>query len=414
MEPAMRIFFQWYTGPLGEAAGQAVAEDDVRHAPASWWTPSEAAAIFCDATPRSGCCPLLLHPGPGPGQRSEDEPERDRHPAADRGLAPGISATTRAWHYQKQYLAELERLARKYPGRRRAGVRPEDGCPKVARSRKPATAANPTLNAEEVFRMSLKEHEYIRQTLERYTNCPLEEFCDHILITNFRRYLMRFQEKTKGEFSEGNFRIVNAKDINCTMIDFGIGSPQAALVINCLAYLDNLKSVIMLGMCGGIDDILKTGDFLVPSAAIRGEGTSRHYLPPEFPAIPASSVNLVLHRRRAQARLHAPLRHRLHHRPPVVGVRRGVRRAISAGGGSWPSKWSSPPSSPSPTATKSRSAPSCWSPTCRCSDAASRTRSCPTKFIPSYMDTHLDIGIDAVAKLSANWNKVSRKLTSEW
>jgi len=139
--------------------------------------------------------------------------------------------------------------------------------------------------------MTLKEHEYIRQTLERYTNCRLEDFCEHLLITNFRQYINRFQEKAKGKFSECNFRIVNAKELNCTMIDFGIGSPQAALLINCLAYLDNLKSVIMLGMCGGIDDILEVGDFIVPSAAIRGEGTSRHYIPPEFPAIPASSVN---------------------------------------------------------------------------------------------------------------------------
>jgi len=140
--------------------------------------------------------------------------------------------------------------------------------------------------------MKIKEHEYVRQTLERYTNCRLEDFCDHVLITNFKNYILRFQEKTKGTYSEGNFRIVNAKNINCTMIDFGIGSPQAALIINCLAYLDNLKSIIMLGMCGGVDDILEEGDFIVPSAAIRGEGTSRHYLPPEFPAIPASSVNL--------------------------------------------------------------------------------------------------------------------------
>lgn len=140
--------------------------------------------------------------------------------------------------------------------------------------------------------MLLKEHEYIRQTLERYTNCHLEDFCDFLLITNFRQYVRRFQERTHGQFSEGNFRIVNAKDINCTLIDFGIGSPQAALIINCLAYLDNLKAVVMLGMCGGIDDILEIGNFIIPSAAIRGEGTSRHYLPPEFPAIPASSVNL--------------------------------------------------------------------------------------------------------------------------
>lgn len=140
--------------------------------------------------------------------------------------------------------------------------------------------------------MSLKEHEYIKQTLERYTNCKLEDFCDHFLITNFRRYVNRFQEKTGGDYSEGNFRVVNARDINCTLIDFGIGSPQAALIINCLAYLEKLKSVIMLGMCGGIEDILEIGDFLVPSAAIRGEGASKDYLPTEFPAIPASSVNL--------------------------------------------------------------------------------------------------------------------------
>ncbi len=140
--------------------------------------------------------------------------------------------------------------------------------------------------------MLLKEHEYIRQTLERYTGSPLEAFCEHLLITNFRQYHQRFLEKTGGTAAEGNFRVVHAPEINCTLVDFGIGSPQAALLINCLAYLDQLKSVIMLGMCGGIDETLEVGDFLVPTAAIRGEGTSRHYLPPEFPAIPASAVNM--------------------------------------------------------------------------------------------------------------------------
>jgi len=140
--------------------------------------------------------------------------------------------------------------------------------------------------------MILKEHEYIRQTLERYTNSKLEDFCQYILITNFKQYMNRFHERFKGDYSEGNFPIVNLKEKNCTIIDYGIGSPQAALIINCLAYLDDLRCVIVLGMCGGIDDTLEVGDFIIASAAIRGEGTSRHYLPPEFPAIPASSVNL--------------------------------------------------------------------------------------------------------------------------
>jgi AMP nucleosidase len=60
--------------------------------------------------------------------------------------------------------------------------------------------------------MSLKEHEYVRQTLERYTNCKLENFCDHVLITNFKQYIKRFREKTKGKHAEGNFGIVNAAD----------------------------------------------------------------------------------------------------------------------------------------------------------------------------------------------------------
>jgi len=80
--------------------------------------------------------------------------------------------------------------------------------------------------------------------------------------------------------------IVNVEEMNCSMIDFGIGSPQAALLINCLAYLDTLKSVIMLGMCGGIEDTLEIGDFVIPSAAIRGEGTSRHYCLSNFPPFP--------------------------------------------------------------------------------------------------------------------------------
>jgi AMP nucleosidase len=105
--------------------------------------------------------------------------------------------------------------------------------------------------------MPITEPEYVKQTLERYTNCRIEDFCDHIVITNFKKYIMRFKEVTKGKYAEGNFRIVNAKDINCTMIDFGIGSPQAALVINCLAYLENLKTVIMLGMCGGLFLLLR-------------------------------------------------------------------------------------------------------------------------------------------------------------
>jgi AMP nucleosidase len=261
--------------------------------------------------------------------------------------------------------------------------------------------------------MSLKEHEYVRQTLERYTNCKLEDFCDHVLITNFKQYITRFQEKTKGKYSEGNFGIVNAPKENCTMIDFGIGSPQAALIINCLAYLDNLKSVIMLGMCGGIDDILEVGDFLVPSAAIRGEGTSRHYLPLEFPAIPASSVNLycigavrkvglipncgivyTTDRRlwEYDEEFVAYLR-----RQRILAIEMELATLFSVA-----YRYEVPIGS-----------------VMLVSDMPLQKRGIKdkklySKIFSTYMETHLEIAMDAVSRIQTNWRTVERKLTSEW
>lgn len=261
--------------------------------------------------------------------------------------------------------------------------------------------------------MSLKEHEYIRQTLERYTNCKLEDFCDYVLITNFRQYIKRFKEKTKGKSAEGNFRIVNAKEMNCTLIDFGIGSPQAALIINCLAYLDNLKSVIMLGMCGGIDDVLEVGDFLVPSAAIRGEGTSRHYLPHEFPAIPASSVNLYCIGAVRKIGL-----------TPRFGIVYTTDRRLWE----FDDEFINYLRNQRILAIEMELA-TLFSVAYRyevpigsimlVSDMPLQKRGIKdkrlhNKIFSEYMETHLDIALDAVTKINTNWRSVARKLSSEW
>jgi AMP nucleosidase len=261
--------------------------------------------------------------------------------------------------------------------------------------------------------MVLKEHEYIRQTLERYTNSRLEDFCEYFLITNFKRYVNAFRERTGGEYAEGNFRIVHARDINCTMIDFGIGSPQAALVINCLAYLDTLKSVIMLGMCGGIDDILEVGNFIIPSAAIRGEGTSRHYLPPEFPAIPATSVNrfcvgavrkmgliprcgiVYTTDRRLWEFDEAFVEYLRQQRILAIEMELATLFSVAY-------RYEVPIGS-----------------IMLVSDMPLQRRGIKDKKLhdevfSKYTENHLDIAIDAVKNLAARWEEVERKLTSEW
>ena len=259
----------------------------------------------------------------------------------------------------------------------------------------------------------MKEHEYIRQTLERYTGSSLDSFCDHLLITNFKPYIRRFQEKTGGTYSEGNFRVVHATEMNCTMIDFGIGSPQAALLINCLAYLDNLKSVIMLGMCGGIDDTLEVGNFLVPSAAIRGEGTSRHYLPPEFPAIPASSVNLYcigavrkLSLTPSCGIVYTTDRRLWEFDEKFVQYLR--KRRILAIDMELATLFSVAYRYEVPIGS-----------IMLVSDMPLQKRGIKdkklyNKIFSTFMNTHLDIALDAVTKINSNWNTVARKLTSEW
>ena len=261
--------------------------------------------------------------------------------------------------------------------------------------------------------MTIKEHEYVRQTLERYTNCPLDEFCEFVLITNFKPYIKRFQEKTNGQHYEGTFRVVNGAAQNCTIIDFGIGSPQAAMVINCLAYLDNLKAVIILGMCGGIDDTLEMGDFLIPSAAIRGEGTSRHYLPGEFPAIPASSVNLycIGAVRKSVSTPRCGIVYTTDRRLwefDEVFVEYLRKQRILAIDMELATLFSVAYRYEVPIGS-----------IMLVSDMPLQRRGIKDRKIQdeiysNYMDTHLDLGIDAVETMHSNWGEVMKRLHSEW
>jgi AMP nucleosidase len=78
-----------------------------------------------------------------------------------------------------------------------------------------------------------------------------------------------------------------------------MGSAMAATVMDLLSAVEP-KAVLFLGKCGGLKKT-KVGDFILPIAAIRGEGTSNDYMPPEIPALPsfrlqkAVSATIVAH-----------------------------------------------------------------------------------------------------------------------
>ena len=139
----------------------------------------------------------------------------------------------------------------------------------------------------------LRPDNYARHTLERYTGSSVKDFCSHILICNFHRYIKYFSKITGNEILSNNWSVVHDHEADISMINYGVGSPQAGIIMHCLSFLDELKCVLMLGMCGGIDDSLEVGDLVLPTASIRDEGTSAHYLPQNVPALPTSGMNRV-------------------------------------------------------------------------------------------------------------------------
>ncbi len=139
----------------------------------------------------------------------------------------------------------------------------------------------------------LRPDSYARQTLERYTGSSLDQFGSYILLCNFQRYIDQFVDLAGAPEQSGNWAVVHDEKNNISLIDFGVGSPSAGIVMHCLSYLDKVECVLMLGMCGGIDDSLAVGDFLIPTASVRDEGTSVHYLPQNVPAQPSFWINRV-------------------------------------------------------------------------------------------------------------------------
>ena len=125
--------------------------------------------------------------------------------------------------------------------------------------------------------------------LPRYTGTALADFGEHILLTNFGHYLEIFA-RDAGVPIQGRERpMPNATVDGITMINFGMGSANAATVMDLLSAISP-KAVLLLGKCGGLKKKNQVGDLVLPIAAIRGEGTSNDYLPPEVPALPAFSL----------------------------------------------------------------------------------------------------------------------------
>ena len=136
--------------------------------------------------------------------------------------------------------------------------------------------------------------EIVQNWLPRYTGRPLEQFGQYILLTNFSKYVQMVSEWHGNAPIMGldkPMQSVTADGI--TIINFGMGSPLAATMMDLLSAIKP-KAVLFLGKCGGLKKKNQLGDLILPIAAIRGEGTSNDYMPPEVPALPSFAMQKAI------------------------------------------------------------------------------------------------------------------------
>jgi AMP nucleosidase len=136
--------------------------------------------------------------------------------------------------------------------------------------------------------MKTKE-EIVNNWLPRYTGTPVKEFGKYILLVNFGNYVSMFAEMMGAPVCCEDVPMPNATAQGITIINFGMGSSNAATIMDLLSAVEP-KAVLFLGKCGGLKRINRLGDLILPIAAIRGEGTSNDYFPPEVPALPAFNL----------------------------------------------------------------------------------------------------------------------------
>ncbi len=135
--------------------------------------------------------------------------------------------------------------------------------------------------------------EIVENWLPRYTGESLENFGEYIILCNFYNYVVKFSMQNHVEIKGKEKPMQCATAEGITIINFGMGSASAATVMDLLSAI-RPKAVLFLGKCGGLKRKNEVGDLILPIAAIRGEGTSNDYFPPEVPAMPAFALQKAI------------------------------------------------------------------------------------------------------------------------
>jgi AMP nucleosidase len=135
--------------------------------------------------------------------------------------------------------------------------------------------------------------EIVENWLPRYTGTQIKDFGKCVLLTNFYGYVELFSSWNQVPINGKDKIMPSATAEGITIINFGMGSPNAATIMDLLGAIKP-KATLFLGKCGGLKKKTGMGDLILPIAAIRGEGTSNDYFPEKVPALPAFNLQKVI------------------------------------------------------------------------------------------------------------------------
>ena len=134
--------------------------------------------------------------------------------------------------------------------------------------------------------------------LQPHIMCGVGDVARYALLPGDPRRVERIASHLDEARKVGDYRgyvtyTGEAEGVGISACSTGIGCPSAAIVVEELMRI-GVETFIRVGTTGSLQPGLDSGDIVVATAAVRGEGTSRSYVPVEYPAAASLDVTLAL------------------------------------------------------------------------------------------------------------------------
>jgi uridine phosphorylase len=134
------------------------------------------------------------------------------------------------------------------------------------------------------------------QKIEQVKHLPIKfgEVARYVIVPGDPNRVPLIAESLENVTNQGQNREFNAykgthKGIEVSVVSTGIGCPSTAIAVEELSYI-GAEVFIRIGTSGSVDKSAKKGDIFIATAAVRDDGTSKQYIPIEFPAIASHNV----------------------------------------------------------------------------------------------------------------------------